>query len=80
MSADSKKPAKLQVNTSGAWKDVVRFDAADVAATDRVTDAAEALGQVGAGAITFRLVSDEALPRVLFRWTHAAGWKAVKHG
>ncbi|KPU91117.1 hypothetical protein APR50_17290 [Variovorax paradoxus] len=80
MSADLKKPAKLQVNTSGAWKDVVRFDATDVAETDRVTDAADELGQVGAGAITFRLVSDEALPRVLFRWTHPVGWKAVEHG
>lgn len=80
MPAERQKPAKLQVNTSGAWKDVVRFDGDDVAETDKVTDAAEALGQVGAGAITFRLVSDEALPRVLFRWAYPAGWREVKHG
>lgn len=74
------KPVKLQVNTSGAWKDVVGFDADDARRTDLVTDAAESLGLVGAGAITFRIVSDEPLPCVLFNWKHGMGWKAAQHG
>jgi hypothetical protein len=74
------KPVKLQVNTSGAWKDIVRFDADDTRRTDQVTDAADELGLVGAGAITFRIVSDEPLPCVLFNWTHGPGWKEAGRG
>lgn len=80
MATKRKKSVKLQVNTAGAWKDVVRFDADDARATDQVTDAAEALGQVGGGAITFRIVSDDPLPCVLFNWKHGQGWKEASHG
>lgn len=73
------KPVKLQANTSGAWKDVVRFDAADEQATAEVMDAAATLGRISAGDTTFRLVIDDGFGMPLYRWASANGWQEVSH-
>lgn len=39
--ADQPRPVKLQVNTSGAWKDVAYFDAGDKVVSDQVMAGAE---------------------------------------
>lgn len=67
------KPVKLQVNTSGAWKDVVRFDAADPVASDKVMQAAPLLGDVSGA--TFRIAMCDSYQTVLMSWTPDKGWK-----
>lgn len=70
----AKKPVKLQLNNSGAWKDVIRFDAADDAVCAQVMEAAEALGQVGK--VTWRVCVDDGSQDVLMHWSAAEGWRA----
>ncbi|HEX7866553.1 MAG TPA: hypothetical protein VF555_16475 [Variovorax sp.] len=69
------KPVKLQLNNTGAWKDVVHFDAANDIASETVLDAANTLGGLDAGRVTFRIVTEDALPEVLMSWSKANGWK-----
>ena len=73
------RPAKLQVNTNGAWKDVIRFEAGMDVMVSEVMDAAERLGRTDSGRATFRVVIDDALSTVLYRWSTESGWKAVTH-
>jgi hypothetical protein len=70
----AKKPVKLQVNNSGAWTDVLRFDAADELACSEVMEAAAALGRLGGG--TWRVCMADSLQQVLLHWTAAKGWEA----
>lgn len=72
--ADHIKPVKLQVNTSGAWKDVVSFDAADPVDSAKVQDAAQTLGDVSGA--TFRIVIRDGMQTVLTHWSREHGWKA----
>jgi len=74
-----KKPVKLQVNNSGAWKDVVRFDAADAHAAGEVMGAAETLGRIDGGKTTFRIVMENSLSTSLYRWSSQNGWQEVRH-
>lgn len=70
------KPVKLQVNTSGAWRDVIKFDAAYDVESMEVMGAAETLGRISKA--TFRVVvADEPgrSPTVLTTWTPDTGWK-----
>jgi hypothetical protein len=76
--SEATRPVKLQVNTSGAWKDVVRFDAGDDAAAAKVMEAAATLGEINAGGVTFRIASDETHPFVLSRWSKTNGWSEAK--
>ena len=75
MASDKTRPVRLQVNNSGAWKDVVRFDAGDTGATDKVTDAVEMLGPVDPK-VTWRIATDDGLQTVLFHYSASSGWKA----
>ncbi|MBX3660709.1 MAG: hypothetical protein KF740_19920 [Ramlibacter sp.] len=72
---DAIKPVKLQVNTSGAWKDVVTFDAADDAVGDQVIEGAAQIGR--ATAFRFRVVMTGPFSEVLMHFDPVAGWKAV---
>jgi hypothetical protein len=80
MSAAPTKPVKLQVNTSGAWRDVVSFDAGQDLEAREVMDAAAALGRVAKA--KFRVViPSEAQPRspmVLTCWSPETGWKTCR--
>ena len=60
------KPVQLQLNNSGSWKTIVRFDAADDAVSDQVVQAAVQLQTVDSSAI-FRIATCDALPQVLTR-------------
>lgn len=73
------KPAKLQVNTAGAWKDVARFDVADEAACAAVMNAARDIGFYATHDVRFRVVRDDALNEPLMTWTKQDGWKEWRH-
>jgi hypothetical protein len=67
------KPVKLQVNNSGAWKDVVRFDAADAVVSGEVMDAAATLGRIGG--VSWRVCTADALQLSLMYWSAEHGWE-----
>ncbi|SDO77566.1 hypothetical protein SAMN05216303_102324 [Rhodoferax sp. OV413] len=73
MSATRTKPVKLQVNDSGSWRNVIRFDAADDAQCVAITEAAATLGRAASRA-TFRIAMDDALQLPLLHWTREKGW------
>lgn len=74
------KPAKLQVNLAGAWKDVAPFDANDEDASGAILDSAHCIGMHATGDMKFRIVkAQDALPEVLMHWTRADGWKEWRH-
>jgi len=76
MSADARqKPVKLQINNTGAWKDVTHFDAQHDHVGDQVLEAANTLGQIDAHRVSYRLVTEGALPEVLMSWSKDGGWK-----
>ena len=65
---------RLDMNNSGSWKAVLRFDYADDALAQSVRNAAEALSLLSAGdggrpRIAWRISRDEPQPRVVERWT-----------
>lgn len=75
-----KKPARLELNNSGAWKLLGRFDAAEEDATDAIMNAAEQLAQAlndpackRAAQVSLRISTDETHPIVLMSWTQARG-------
>lgn len=69
------KPVKLQLNNSGAWKDVTHFDALHDHVGAKVMDAANTLGTLDAHRVTYRVVTEGALPEVLMTWNKDDGWK-----
>lgn len=58
------KPVQLQVNNSGAWKTVCRFDADDQESGVKVMDAAYSLQQVDAS-LKFRIATGDGLANSL---------------
>ena len=72
---------KLQINTAGAWRDVLRFDidAVDVKA---IQAASVQLVEVAypQGGASLRIVTTEAYPRALWHWDLKRGWEAVMSG
>ena len=73
------KPMTLQVNTAGAWKDVITFNGADDAVTREVMDNAHWLGIHDAGRVSFRIAAADPLIGMLAHWTKADGWKEWRH-
>jgi len=72
MPNQAKKPVKLQINNSGAWKDVVFFDADDDDRSLQIMMAAARLyGVVNEGLekpqLAMRIVTAEAVPVPLIR-------------
>lgn len=69
------KPCRLELNNSGAWKLLARFDAAIDERTDAIMNAAGALAEAcndPDGALPLmklRISTDEAHPQVLMRWS-----------
>lgn len=68
------KPVTLQVNNSGAWKSVIRFDANDDMKSTQVLDAADTLARID-GRSKFRVVMDNGLQAVLMHWSAKDDWK-----
>lgn len=73
MSSTAIKPVKLQVNDSGSWCNVIRFDAAHDMQCAEVLAAAEMLGKA-TQRVTFRIAIDDSLSTVLMRWSKEMGW------
>ncbi len=70
------RPCKLQINQTGAWRDVVRFDLDGV---DEValTATASHLVQIAdpAGRTTLRIVVADVYAAPLLRWDREKGWR-----
>ena len=75
------KPVWLELNNSGAWKVLGRFDAADDDQVDLVLDAAEDLvktlhnSEDPKGCPSLRVSMDDHLQQVLMRWDLERGWR-----
>ena len=69
------RPCKLQINTAGAWRDVLRFD---IDAVDSVAlmDAASNLLIIAdpSGGATLRIATSDAYQVALVRWHVTKGW------
>ena len=85
-----KKPIRLELNNSGAWKVLGRFDAADDEHCSLVLDAAEELvktlhnSEDPKRCPTLRVSFDDAgrdsLGSVLLRWDIEGGWRDAVTG
>lgn len=71
----STKPMKLQVNTAGAWKDVISFDGAEDHVTSEVMEHVHYLGIHDNGPSTFRIVATDPQIGVLANWSPKHGWR-----
>jgi hypothetical protein len=75
------KPVRIELNNSGAWKVLGRFDAADTEQTSLVLDASEDLiktlnnGGPATHCPTLRVSMDDGLGAVLMRWDIDNGWR-----
>lgn len=80
------KPVRLELNNSGSWKLLGRFDAADDEQTALVLDAAEDLvktlhnSEDPKHCPTLRVSIDDALCTVLLRWQLELGWRDARTG
>ena len=80
------KPVRLELNNSGSWKVLGRFDAADDEQTSLVLDAAADLiatlhnSEDPKGCPTLRVSMDDGLGQVLLRWEISRGWYDAKTG
>lgn len=75
------RPAKLQINQRGAWRDALRFD------FDALTDkslfldaAAEMARSTGQTGTTMRIVTDASHPEQLMAWDAESGWTKAAAG
>ncbi len=66
------KSVKLDVNTSGSWKNVLLFDASSEQTNQSVMDAAAALGRIAK--CKFRIAIADAVSTPLMYWTDREGW------
>jgi hypothetical protein len=78
-----KKPVRLEINNTGAWKVIGRFDAADDAAVDDILNSANNLaadlsGSNGHPQFTMRVSMGKAPHEVLMRWeSNESGWREM---
>jgi hypothetical protein len=63
---------KLQINTAGAWRNVIDFDGAVTQNAVEVMRHAPAIAALGKA--TLRIVSADGLQTALFSWTAKQGW------
>lgn len=81
-----KKPVRLELNNSGSWKVLGRFDAADEDQSALVLDAAEELIKTLHNSDdpkrcpTLRVSMDDRLQQVLMRWDLLGGWRDAMTG
>lgn len=75
-----KKPCRLELNNSGAWKLIGKLDADDETQSDLVLNAAEKLiaslhnNPDPKHCPTMRVCTDDPMPCVLMRWDLEHGW------
>jgi hypothetical protein len=73
--AEHRKPVQLQLNNSGAWKTIVKFDADTETIVGKVMEAAIALQAVDPSA-KFRISTRHSLPLVLMH-LDKGDWRKV---
>lgn len=79
-----KKPVRLEINDSGSWRLIGRFDAGDDDNVSLVLDAAEELArtlhnsEAARRCPTLRVSIDTVT--VLLRWTLELGWRDARTG
>lgn len=82
MSYTMKKPVRLEINNSGAWKMLGRFDAADDFGADIVLNAAEQLAQAlveSGNRLTLRVSMAEPPHSELMHWNDPeTGWRDAR--
>ena len=69
------RPCKLQINSTGAWRDVLRFDI-DAVDSIALMDAASNLLVIAYpdGKTTLRISAADAFQTALIRWDAKRGW------
>lgn len=75
------KPVRLQVNTSGAWRNVLDFDLEEIsdAGQQALLDSAAMLARLSGGQKTsLRIATPDAVPDVLMHWDAKHGWREWK--
>jgi hypothetical protein len=72
------KPVKLQINTAGAWRNVIEFDAAEVEDAGAVMFHASVIARVGSA--TLRIVTADGMQTALCSWTADEGWRDFATG
>ncbi len=65
MGTPTTRPVQLQVNTNGAWKTVLKFDAGNANAAGQVQQAAQMLHEASGGRSAFRIATIDPHPMVL---------------
>lgn len=70
------RPCKLQINTSGAWRDLLKFDI-DTVDSDALQDAAADLVRAAdpTDRTSLRITMADSLQTVLLRWDAMRGWR-----
>lgn len=80
------KPCKLELNNSGAWKTLGKFDAAVEDATDDIMTAAEQLAEAlnepttGRTALVSLRIIAEGDTAPLMTWKQGKGWREWRTG
>lgn len=77
------KPVRLEINDSGSWRVICRFDAADDERANAILDAAERLAQALVWTdlrpkLALRVSIDAT--NVLMRWSAREGWRDALTG
>lgn len=67
------RPVRLELNNSGAWKVITRFDAGDDHATGVVQESSYSLAKLDPKS-KWRICTDAPQPLVLANCTHDQGW------
>lgn len=70
-----KKPCILQINSSGAWRNIVRFDAAEQVAVDAAMEHGSLLVRLTEPQSKLRVVMDDGFQTPLMLWKLDTGWK-----
>lgn len=67
---------QLQINNSGAWKTIARFDADDEAAWHYARTGVSRIALTDASATNWRIATVAPLPKVLEVFSMSRGWRA----
>ena len=69
------KPATLQINARGSWRNVCNFDVADPEACNNVMEAGATIATYSTEKSAVRVIRNESgNPEPLMYWTPEAGW------
>lgn len=68
------RPVQLQLNNSGAWKTIARWDAGDDDQTFLAQESVTMLGSINP-TYTWRIATQADHPIVLRNWCAAHGWR-----